>query len=83
MKIKQYTFYKEHKRSLPQYQNVTAGFGVTIDVDEGEKIDKQKIWTLVTNEIMENATIEAEWLEAKDAGAKRARFAAIRKEQNG
>ena len=64
MKIKEVKFYKEYKIGLPNYSNISAGYGMTIEVGENEKISNEKCWDIVNQQLsIQSEGIDPSWIK--------------------
>ena len=67
MKIKESTFSKSIKVGLPNYSNVDISFGMTVELKEGEKLDTDKCWDYVNQQLyMQSDGIEPSWITTKE-----------------
>lgn len=67
MKIKEAEFKKEMKVGLPNFSNITVSFGMTIEIEEGEKLDTDKCWDYVNQELgIQAGHIEPSWMETRE-----------------
>ena len=64
MIIKEIKLYKEYKIGLPNFSNITAGYGMTIEVGKGEEIDNDALWDKVNYQLaMQSDTIDPSWIK--------------------
>lgn len=67
MKIKEMTFFKEMKVGLPNFSNITVAHGMTLEVGDGEIIDKEKVWDEINQQLsIQRDNIEPAWVEVKE-----------------
>jgi len=67
MKIVEETFSKQIKVGLPNFSNITVGHSITVEVKEGEKIDRNKAWDVVNQQLsIQTGTIDASWIKTRE-----------------
>ena len=67
MKIKEVKLYKEYKIGLPNFSNITAGYGMTIEVGEGEEPDNDALWDKVNQQLaMQSDNIDPSWIKTQE-----------------
>jgi hypothetical protein len=67
MKIKTVTFYKELKKNLGNFSNLTAAYGMTVEVSENEKVDNSAIWDEINRQIsLQASSIDPSWITKDD-----------------
>jgi len=66
MRIKEETFSKEIKVGLPEFSNITVGHTITVEVKEGEEIDRDEAWDVINRELsLQVGSIEANWIQTR------------------
>ena len=66
MRIKEETFSKEIKVGLPEFSNITVGHTITVEVKEGEEIDRDEAWDVINRELsFQVGSIEANWIQTR------------------
>ena len=66
MIIKEETFSKQFKVGLPNFSNITVGHTITVEVKEGEKIDRREAWDVVNRELsIQTGSIDASWMKTR------------------
>lgn len=64
MNIKTATFNKEIKIGLPNYSNVTVGFGMTVELKEGEELNISSYWDKVNAELaLQTEGLDPDWIK--------------------
>lgn len=66
IKITKATFFKEFKRGLPSFSNITASMGIEVDVEEGKKLDTDECWDFITREIQNQTSLDPSWINTKE-----------------
>lgn len=67
MKIKEARFEKQIKVGLPSFSNLTLGFGMTVELAEGEELNTAECWDHVNHELfLQTSGIEPSWITSKD-----------------
>ena len=67
MKITQETFSKQFKVGLPNFSNITVGHAITVEVKEGEKIDRGEAWDVVNQQLsIQTGSIDQSWIETRE-----------------
>ena len=67
MKIKRVEVVKQYKFGLPNFSNVSASCGLTVEVGEDEEVDWDEIWDTVNRQLSIQAdTIEPSWIISKE-----------------
>ena len=67
MRIKEETFSKEIKVGLPEFSNITVGHTITVEVKEGEEIDRDEGWDVINRELsFQVGSIEANWIQTRE-----------------
>jgi len=67
MRITQETFSKQIKVGLPNFSNITVGHSITVEVKEGEKIDRREAWDVVNQQLsIQSGSIDASWMKTRE-----------------
>ena len=67
MKITKVKVYKEFKRGLPNYSNITVGMGLEFDVKEGEEPDYDTAWDIVNYQLTaQSENLEPSWINSSE-----------------
>lgn len=66
MKIIQVTAHKEFKFGLPNFSNITAGAGLTVEVGEGEMVDWNELWDTINQQIFNQSNMDQSWIDKKE-----------------
>jgi len=63
MKITKVKVYKEFKRGLPNYSNITVGMGLEFEVEEGSQPDYDKAWDIVNQQLtIQSDSLDPSWI---------------------
>lgn len=67
MKIKKVKFYKEFKRGLPNYSNITVGMGLEFEVEEGNEANFDEVWEIINQQLtIQSDGTEQSWMRGKE-----------------
>jgi len=67
MRIKEEIFHKEIKVGLPQFSNITVGHTITVEVKEGEELNREAVWDVVNQELsIQAGSIDPGWIQTKE-----------------
>jgi hypothetical protein len=67
MKVKTIKLYKEFKKGLPNYSNLTVGMGMEFKVGNDEQADLQEAWEIINREITIQAdSTDPNWIAQRE-----------------
>jgi hypothetical protein len=63
MKITKVKVYKEFKRGLPNYSNITVGMGLEFEVEEGSQPNYDEAWDIVNQQLtIQSESLDPSWI---------------------
>jgi hypothetical protein len=67
MKITKVKIYKEFKKGLPNYSNITVGMGLEFEVEEGSQPDYDKAWDIVNQQLtIQSDSLDPSWIKTEE-----------------
>jgi len=63
MKIREVKVEKQFKFGLPNFSNITASAGMTVELGENEQVDWDSLWDTLNQQLWVQSDIDPSWLK--------------------